>query len=206
MKGRYIRVSTENQNLSRQLQKSHPDEILFIDKISGSVSLDKRPEGFKMIQRIEAGDITFLTIESIDRLGRSTTDVINRLEYFKEKNITLRVENLGIESKLPDGKDNPVFDLICTVMANISSLERQILSERVKAGIAAAKAAGNKYSGRVKGSYESDEEVLIKYKKVVKEIKNNPTLSLRKISAITEVSPNTVRKVKDVIDNKRGKN
>ena len=36
------------------------------------------------------------------------------------------IENLGIESKLPDGKDNPVFELICTVMANISQLEKNI--------------------------------------------------------------------------------
>jgi len=89
-------------------------------------------------------------------------------------------------------------------MANISALEKSILSDRVKAGIKAAKDAGNKYSGRVKGSVESNDEVLMKYKKVVKEIKANPTLSLRKISALTGIEPNTVKKVKEIIDKEKG--
>ncbi|PZR01880.1 MAG: transposase, partial [Flavobacterium psychrophilum] len=91
MKARYVRCSTDAQNPARQLQKSHPDELLFIDFISGAVSLDKRSEGLKMLQAIESGQVDFLTIESIDRLGRSTTDVINRLQYFQDKGVTVRV-------------------------------------------------------------------------------------------------------------------
>lgn len=210
MKARYVRCSTDSQNPARQLQKSHPDELLFIDFISGSVALDKRTEGLKMLQAIESGDVDFLTIESIDRLGRSTTDVINRLQYFQDKGITVRVENLGIESKLPDGKDNPVFTLICTVMANISALEKSILSERVTAGIKAAKAAGNKYSGRVKGSVESDDEVLNKYKAVVKVIRKYPNHSLRELAKLCvkpngkPIAANTVKKVKEILTKQKG--
>ncbi|PZR18920.1 MAG: hypothetical protein DI539_15760, partial [Flavobacterium psychrophilum] len=113
-------------------------------------------------------------------------------------------------SKLPDGKDNPVFSLICTVMANISALEKSILSERVTAGIKAAKEAGNKYSGRVKGSVESDDEVLTKYRDVVKIIKKHPNLSLRELSKLCvkpngkQVAANTVKKVKEILDKQKG--
>lgn len=55
------------------------------------------------------------------------------------------------------------------------------------------------YKGRQKDTYESDDVILTKHKKVVKELKANPHLSLRKIGTLTNVSPNTVKKVISVL-------
>ena len=79
-------------------------------------------------------------------------------------------------------------------LTGFSTLEKASLLERQKEGILQAKIRGA-YKGRVKDTFESDEVVLTKHKKVVKELKANPNLSLRKIATLTSVSPNTVKKV-----------
>jgi hypothetical protein len=70
-KARYIRQSTKNQTNLRQLAKVHPDEELFIDIISGSIPFADRPEGKRLIQAVEAGEINYVSFHAIDRAGRN---------------------------------------------------------------------------------------------------------------------------------------
>jgi len=208
-KARYIRVSTKDQNPARQLAKKHQDELLYIDYASGSLSLDKRPEGRKLIIDVEAGLIDYITFESVDRIGRSTTTVINQLQYFLDKGIVIKIENLGLESMLPDGKPNEIFSLITTILANLSQMEKTTLLERQKAGIEAAKLKNDVYLGRTKGSVESDEVFLAKHAGVVKALKKYPDMSLRELAkqasgADYNPSPNTVKKVKKLLESKNG--
>lgn len=76
-------------------------------------------------------------------------------------------------------------------------MEREALLERQREGIAIAKAKGT-YKGRVRGSVESDEEVLTKYKKVVKKLKDG--YSLRVTQELAGVSLGTVQKVKRILN------
>ncbi|PWA08290.1 recombinase family protein [Flavobacterium laiguense] len=200
MKARYNRISTANQNLERQLAKQNPDEVLFNDVVSGSVAFAERKKGKELIEQIEAGNVTFISVASVCRLGRGLHDIINTCEYFNSKGVVLRVDNLGLESMVL-GKVNPTFNLIISVMANVAQMERETLLERQKEGIAIAKAKGV-YNGRVKGSTESDAEVLTKYKEVVKFLKMGK--SLRDVQSRCEVSLGTVQKVKGIL-NKSGK-
>ncbi|QKJ61610.1 recombinase family protein [Flavobacterium sp. M31R6] len=195
MKARYNRISTANQNLERQLVKQNPDEVLFNDVVSGSVAFGERTKGKELIDEIEAGNINYVVVSSIDRLGRNLFDIVGTLEYFNSKGVVLRVDNLGLESMVM-GKVNPTFNLIISVMANVAQMERETLLERQKEGIAIAKAKGV-YNGRVKGSTESDAEVLSKYKEVVKFLKMGK--SLRDIKSRCEVSLGTVQKVKQIL-------
>jgi len=197
MKARYNRISTANQNLERQLAKQNPDEVLFNDVVSGSVAFADRKSAKELIAQIESGAITFVVVSSVDRLGRNLQDIINTLEYFNSKGVTLRVDNLGLES-MTLGKVNPTFNLIISVMANVAQMERETLLERQREGIAVAKAKGI-YTGRVKGSVESDAEVLAKYRDVVKFLKMGK--SLRDIKSRCNVSLGTVQKVKQVMNN-----
>lgn len=196
MKARYIRVSTGNQNTARQLQKAHSNEKLYIDIISGATSFNQRPEGKNMLEDIEAGLIDYITVHSIDRLGRNLFDILSTLELLNEKKIVLKVDNLGIES-LVNGKPNSVFKLIISVIGNIAEMEREALLERQREGIAIAKARGT-YKGREKGSKETDEQVLDKYKEVVKYLKKGQ--SLRDTAKLCNVSLGTVQKVKQVLN------
>jgi DNA invertase Pin-like site-specific DNA recombinase len=195
MKARYNRISTANQNLERQIAKQNPDEILFNDVVSGSVAFAEREKGKELIRQIEAGAINFVSVSSIDRLGRSLHNIINTLEYFNNKGVVLRVDNLGLES-IVLGKVNPTFNLIISVMANVAQMERETLLERQREGIAIAKANGV-YNGRVKGSTESDIEVLAKYRDVVKFLKMGK--SLRDVKSRCNVSLGTVQKVKQIL-------
>jgi DNA invertase Pin-like site-specific DNA recombinase len=199
MKARYNRISTANQNLERQLIKQNPDEVLFNDVVSGSVPFGERAKGKELINKIEAGQINYVVVSSIDRLGRNLFDIVGTLEYFNSKGVILRVDNLGLESMVM-GKINPTFNLIISVMANVAQMERESLLERQKEGIAVAKAKGI-YTGRVKGSVESDDEVLSKYRDVVKFLKMGK--SLRDITGRCKVSLGTVQKVSALLKKDR---
>ncbi|MCT3906613.1 recombinase family protein [Elizabethkingia anophelis] len=196
MKARYIRVSTGNQNTERQLKKNHPNEKLYIDIVSGAIPFKEREQGNRLIQDIEADSIKYISVHSIDRLGRNLFDILATLELLNEKKVTLKVDNLGIES-LVNNKPNSAFKLIISVMANIAEMERETMLERQKEGIKIAIAKGV-YKGRIKGSKESDEQVLAKYKEVVKYLKRGQ--SLRDIAKLCNVSLGTVQKVKKILE------
>lgn len=203
-KARYIRQSTKNQTNLRQLAKAHPDEELFIDIISGSIPFNERPEGKRLIQAVEAGLITYVTFHDLSRAGRSTVDVLTTLNYFQSKGVIVKIDNLGLESII-EGKVNPIFNLITTVLSEIYSLERTSLLERQAEGIQQAKLKGV-YKGRAEGTIDTPEQTLQKHKRVVRAIKMNPTLSLRQIAKLASdsdynVSANTVKKVKELMLN-----
>lgn len=203
-KARYIRQSTKNQTNLRQLAKSHPDEILYIDIISGSVPFAERPEGKKLIEAVEAGEINYVSYHAIDRAGRNTINVLQTLQYFYDKGIVVKIDNLGLESMI-NGKANPVFNLITTILSELSSLEKTSLLERQKEGILVARLRNPLlYKGRIAGTTDSPEETLTKHKKTIKALKANPTLSLRQIAKLAsdndyKVSPNTVKKVISIL-------
>ena len=197
MKARYARISSQSQKLDRQTVKKNEDEILFQDVVSGSVAFSERKSAKELIAQIESGAIKFVSVSSVDRLGRNLQNIINTLTYFNSKGVTLRVDNLGLES-MTLGKVNPTFNLIISVMANVAEMERETLLERQREGIAVAKAKGI-YTGRVKGSVESDSEVLAKYRDVAKFLKMGK--SLRDVKSRCGVSLGTVQKVKQVMNN-----
>lgn len=196
-KARYIRQSTSQQSNLRQLAKAHPDEILYIDTISGSIPFAEREAGKKLSEAVEAGEVNYVSFHAIDRAGRSTINVLQTLKFFFDKGVIVKIDNLGLESMI-NGKANPVFNLITTILSELSSLEKSSLLERQAEGIIQARLRGA-YKGRQKDTFESDDVILAKHKKVVKELKANPNLSLRKIGTLTNVSPNTVKKVISVL-------
>ena len=202
IKARYIRQSTSHQSNKRQIAKAHPNELLFIDIVSGSVPFAERPEGKKLLDAVEAGEINYLSFHSCDRAGRDTINVLQTFKYLNERNVTVKIDNLGIESII-NGKVNPVFNLITTILAELSSLEKQSLLERQAEGIIQAKLLGV-YKGRQKDTKDSPEVTLTKHKRVVKMLRTNPQMSLRDIAKLSSdaeyrVSANTVKKVKEIL-------
>ena len=195
MKARYIRTSTLNQNEARQLAKQHADEVLFIDKVSGTIPFIDREHAKRLIDEIEVGQIDYLSVSSIDRLGRNTIDVLQTIDKLTKAGVVLKVDNLGLES-LVNGKENPTFKLISSVLANISEMERTTLRERQLEGIEIAK-KNVTYKGRVKGTTESKDEFLTKYKEVSRLLRMNK--SLRDIASRSGASLATVQKVKKMM-------
>ncbi|TXI99918.1 MAG: recombinase family protein [Chryseobacterium cucumeris] len=191
MKARYIRVSTGNQKTARQEQKASIEELIYIDIISGVKNFNERPEGRKLIKDIIEGKITSLAVSSIDRLGRNLVDILKTVEFLNLNKINLRVDNLGLDS-IVGGKENTAFKLIISVMGSVAEMEREAILERQKEGIMIAKLNGT-YKGRVKGSKESNQVFLDKYKDVIKSLKKGN--SVRDTAKICGVSIGTVQKV-----------
>lgn len=195
MKARYIRISTANQNLERQLVKQHPNETLFVDVVSGSIPFHQREQGLKLLTAVEDSKFNYISIHSIDRLGRNLLDILNTLKVFEDCEVTVKVDNLGIESMV-NSRPNPAFKLIISVLANISEMERETLLERQQEGIAIAKANG-KYKGRIRGSKESKEKLIMKYSNVIKRLREGH--SLRNTAKLCNVSLGTVQKMSKMI-------
>lgn len=187
-----------NQKIERQLLKQYPDEKIYIDKISGSIPFDQRPSARELLRDIDRNKIQYISVSSIDRLGRNTLDVLQTIEKLHCNEICLKVDNLGLES-LVDGKENPTFKLIISVLANISEMERNSLLERQREGIQIAKAKGI-YKGRLKNTSESVDEFLAKYPNVISYLNRKNPSTIIEIAKLTDCSKNTVQKVKRYIN------
>jgi DNA invertase Pin-like site-specific DNA recombinase len=194
-KVKYIRVSTEEQNTGRQEVNAKEFAKVYTDKISGSVKFTERKEAKKLLADIEAGLVSEVHIQSIDRLGRNIIDILTMVEFFNQKAIKLFVENIGMFSLVND-KPNPSFKMIVSVLGNVAEMERNNMLERQRQGIEVAKANGT-YKGRLYGTRMTDDEVLSKYKIVVRELKNGE--SLRRASKIGGCSLGTAQKIQRLL-------
>ncbi|RRA90339.1 recombinase family protein [Paenimyroides viscosum] len=194
MNAKYIRVSTNNQNTDRQ-EKTNADKV-YIDRISGIIAFNERPQAKKLINDIMKGIINEVEIHSIDRLGRNHYDIATTLKFLEDNQVNVIISNLGISSTM-NGKKNPIFSLIANILGVLSEQERENLRERQMEGIQIAKLKGV-YKGRTNGSTESNEDFLKKYKSVIKDL-NKEKYSLREVAKLNSVSLATVQKVKKSI-------
>lgn len=159
----YIRVSTVEQNTTRQLDGLQLNKV-FTDKCSGKDA--NRPQLALMLDFMREGDVVF--VHSMDRLARNLDDLRKLVNKITDKNVTVRFvkENL-IFSK--DDK-NHIANLMLSVMGAFAEFERSLIKERQLEGIAIAKKAG-KYQGRTKTLNpeqvaEMKQMVMDRYKKV----------------------------------------
>lgn len=194
-KVKYIRVSTSEQNTSRQEVNANQFSKIYIDKTSGSIQFTERKEAKKLLADVETGFVSEIHISSICRLGRNIIDILTMVEYFNKRSINLFVENIGMFS-LVDNKPNPSFKMIVSVLGNVAEMERMNMLERQRQGIELAKAKGT-YKGRLYGTRMTDDEVLTKYKAVVRELKDGQ--SLRRAAKLGECSLGTAQKIQRLI-------
>ncbi len=195
MRARYNRISTANQKLERQLVKQHDGEKLYNDVVSGAKAFEEREQGKQLIQDVKDGIINYISFSSVDRAGRNLNNIISTLNLFDEYGVTVKIDNLGIESRIGD-KKNPTFNLIVSVMANVAEMERETMLERQREGIAIAKAKGT-YKGRVRGSKEASDVFLSRHKKAQKLLEEG--YSLRNTAKICETSLGTIQKVRTLM-------
>lgn len=143
MKVFYARVSTEEQNESRQITMARvqgiQDKYIFIDKASGK---NTNREQFKaMMKFLREDDI--LICESISRISRSVSDFLHIIEELNEKGVIFVSLKENIDTNSPQGR------FMLTVFGAMAELEREQILQRQKEGIALAVAEG-KYKGKPK--------------------------------------------------------
>lgn len=201
IKIKYNRVSTGQQSGQRfEADEASYDLVLF-DKISGSVPFKDRPQVAKLINLVKEKKVSSLTIEDFSRLGRNTGDCISTLEWLETFQVNVIVRNIGLQSR-PNGKKNPIWKMISSVMSSLYEMELENIRERTAAGRQVFLQNGGRL-GRPEGSNESEKRFLDKprSKEIMKLINKGRTT--REIAAILSCSTKTVQKVK-VIGGKYG--
>ncbi len=148
----YIRVSTTDQNTERQLLNIAYDRA-YIEKISGKNT--NRPELQAMLLNIRVGDV--VNVHSMDRLARNTKDLLNLVEEITNKGakIIFHKENLTFAPN----KQDPYQKMMMTMLGAVAELERNLILERQREGIALAKLHGKYKGGQPKLTTEQVEEI-----------------------------------------------
>jgi DNA invertase Pin-like site-specific DNA recombinase len=150
--GLYLRVSTKDQTTENQqidLQRVAAQRGWTIVEtyrdhgISGSKGRDKRPAFDKLCRDATNGNLDIVAAWSIDRLGRSLQHVVTFLNELNAMNVDLYLHQQSVDSATPGGK---AMLSMCAVFAEF---ERNMIVERVSAGMARAKSAGKTF-GRPK--------------------------------------------------------
>lgn len=138
----YVRVSRDEQNFDLQLDslKKAGAEMIFKEKIGGTAKI--RPEFDNMLSRLRPGDV--VVVWRIDRLGRTMLDLVKLMVEFREIGVEFKSITEGIDTSTPMGR------LWFSLSAVFAENEHQIIKERTKAGLDAARKRG-RVGGRPEG-------------------------------------------------------
>lgn len=194
MRVKYNRVSTQIQSGNRFEADKEKYDLTLLDKISGTVPFKDRPQAKILINQIELGLVKEVIVEELSRLGRHTGDCITTLEWMDEKGVNVIVRNLGVQSR-PNGKKNPIWNVITSVISSLYALELDSIKERTSVGRQIYVQKGG-ILGRKVGSTLSDRDFIEKpkSKKIVEYLEKGWTL--REIAKQVDASTKTVMKVK----------
>ena len=183
----YARVSTSDQSCDRQVNELTAFaeranyEIIGVFKETASGTKDNRKERQKIMELAQARKIDAILVSELSRWGRSTSDLLSTLEKLTAWKISvITTSGMALDLEMPQGK------MIATVLSGVAQFERDMLSERVKSGLAAAKARGKKL-GRQKGQRPKSDHLapkVIEYR--------SQGRSCRWIAKDLQISKNTV--------------
>lgn len=137
----YTRVSTASQDAQLQLDALTRAGVrkrdVFADVTSGSKNAIERPGMKRLLDYAEDGDT--LVVWRIDRLGRSLIDVLNTVNLLRNQGVKVRSVSDGIDPETSSGR------MMLGMLATLAEYERELVTERVNAGIAAAKQNGTRF-------------------------------------------------------------
>lgn len=135
----YARVSTADQNPDMQIAALEaygvPRELIFVDRASGS-SLD-RPEFIRALRYAQHPGTEFV-VWKLDRLGRTLEGIVEVLKLLEQRGLKFFSLTERVDMTTPMGK------AIIQIMGAVAELERNLIVERTKAGIARARERGEK--------------------------------------------------------------
>lgn len=185
----YCRVSTDDQCCERQerdlkaFARRSGHKIVAVFKETASGADDDRPERKKVMALARAREIEAILVTELSRWGRSTQDLVQTLDDLHGWKVSVLAQNgLSFDLSTSTGK------LMRTIMAGLAEFERDLIRDRVKSGLAAARARGVKL-GRQHGQRPSDK----KAKRVLAMRKDG--LSYRLIGRNVGLSKNTVMEI-----------
>lgn len=196
----FARVSTFAQDYERQVneltalanQNGWNVVGIFAEKISGAKRNVERTELLRMVEYVEANNVDKIVVTELSRLGRDTLQVLEVIELFNQKKISLYIENYHIETLTEDGKVNPMSQFLITILAEVARMERKTIKERMDSGYQNFRANGG-LVGRKQGYRKPDETMKTEYAEEIRLLKKG--YSLRNVAKLTHTSVNTLRKL-----------
>ena len=153
----YVRVSSKDQNESRQISSMNDEQVdkIYTDKQSGK-DFD-RTEYQKMINDLQEGDV--LILHSLDRLGRNYDEIIDQWKKItKEIKADIKVLDMPLLDTTTTQNDLTgkfLADMVLQVLSYVAAIERDNIRKRQAEGIAVAKAQG-KYKGGTKKKVDKE--------------------------------------------------
>jgi putative DNA-invertase from lambdoid prophage Rac len=141
----YCRVSTADQSCARQerdlatfAERSGYEVVGTYKEIASGVKLD-RAERRKVLALVQRREVDAVLVTELSRWGRSTTDLLATLKELETRRVSLVALNgITFDLTTPHGR------MMATLLAGIAEFERELIQERIRSGIAAAKARGKK--------------------------------------------------------------
>lgn len=196
----FARVSTNIQDYDRQINEltalternGWTISGIYAEKVSGAKKNAERMELLRMVEYVEANHIDKVVVTELSRLGRDTLQVLEVIELFNAKGISLYIQNYNIETLTEEGKVNPMSQFLITILAEVARMERKTIKERMDSGYQNFRANGG-VVGRKQGYRKSDETMKEEYAEEIRLLKKG--YSLRNIAKLTNTSVNTLRKL-----------
>ena len=174
----YARVSTEEQDLNMQIDelKAAGCSVVFTDKVSGTINERKGLD--KCLSTLKPGDT--LLVWRLDRLGRSMRHLVSVVTDLKERKIDFKsLRDGAIDTTTASG------ELVFNIFAALAQFERELIRERTRAGLTAARARGKK--GGRKPIASSNPKV-----RMAKKMHEDKSLSINDICSTLQISKATL--------------
>ena len=175
----YCRVSTSEQTVDSQLialKKLYPNAEVISETASGA---SQRPMLKALIERLGKDDR--LIVAALDRIGRRALDLLQTMEHLEKKGVIVKSIRENIDYQTPIGK------FVTQILSSVAEMERNLIRERTKAGVAAARRKG-KHPGR---------PITLSKKKIDHAIKlvTERGYSLRKAAKKNNISPSYLGRI-----------
>lgn len=176
----YARVSTQEQNLDRQIDilTENGADTICKEKITGTKA--DRPQLNRLLEQLRKGDIVLIV--DLTRLSRSTKDLFELVEKIESKGAYIKsLKESWLDTTTPQGR------LMFTFIAGISQFERDIISQRTKEGLASARARG-RIGGR-------KEKLSDKQKQTIYDLYQAKANTVQEIADLFKITRPTVYKI-----------
>lgn len=182
----YARVSREDQSLDRQIDAllSAGVEPRYIYQEKATGARRSRPELDRLLDALRTGDTVI--VSDMSRLSRGVKDLFSIFEQIESRGADIKsLKEAWIDTTTPQGK------FLFTVVAGVSQLERDLISERTKEGLAAAKSRG--HTG---GRPSKIKQMLPAVRAMYKE---NPDLNSTDVMNVVSVSRSTAKRILRIV-------
>ncbi len=199
----YARVSTSTQDYERQLDelrsysKRMGYEVVkeFSEKISGAKKVEEREALTDLLNFVRNNEVDKVLIYECSRLSRRAVDFLSVIELLSEQGVSVYIHQNGLETLQPDGKPNPIAQLVLGILAQFNSMERGLIRSRMESGYKHYRSCGG-VVGRKKGYRKTDEQMKTQYAEELRLLRKG--YSLANVRKLTGTAINTLRKVSKI--------